>query len=148
MESAMKNDIDVPQNWLRDSSAAQEFLIGFMKRHSQLSLRVPEGMTLGRSTAFNKFTKHKLMDNLDVVYKRYEVTPDRIFNCDELAVTTVQKPNKIITPQGSKQVAVVTSEERGQLVTARCAISAVGNTLRMSCKVSCNSKPVNAYGIQ
>jgi transposase len=129
MEFAMKNDIDVPDNWLRDSTAGQEWLIGFMRRHPQLSVRVPEAMSLGRSTAFNKFTKDKFMDNLEIVYKRYEFTPDRIFNCDETAVTTVQKPHKIIAPKGSKQVAAVTSQERGQLVTACCTINALGNTI-------------------
>jgi len=100
-----------------------------MRRHSQLSVRVLEAMSLGRSTAFNKFTVGKFMDNLQNLYARYEFTPERIYNCDETAVTTVQKPHKIIASKGSKQVAAVTSQERGQLVTACCTINALGNSI-------------------
>ena len=57
------------------------------------------------------------MDNVEKVYKWYEFTPDRIYNCDETALTTVQRPHKIIATKGSKQVGAVTSQERGQLVT-------------------------------
>ena len=129
MEFAMRNDINIPENWVRDSAAGQEWLIGFMRRHSQLPIRVPEAISLGRSTAFNKFTKDKFMDNLEKVYKKYNFTPERIYNCDETAVTTVQGPNKIIAEKGSQRVAAVTSQERGQLVTSCCTISALGNTI-------------------
>jgi len=40
-----------------------------------------------------------------------------IYNVDETAVTTVQKPSRIIIRKGVKQVGVVTSTERGSLVT-------------------------------
>ena len=129
MEFAMRNDIDVPENWLRDSTAGQEWLIGFMRRHGELSIRVPEATSLGRATAFNKFTKDKFMDNLQKVYERYQFTPDRIYNCDETALTTVHRPHKIIATKGSKQVGAVTSHERGQLVTTCCTINALGNTI-------------------
>lgn len=36
------------------------------------------------------------MDNVEKVYERYEFTPDRIYNCDETALTTVQRPHKIL----------------------------------------------------
>jgi DDE superfamily endonuclease len=100
-----------------------------MQRHSHLSVRVPEAMSLSRSTAFNKFTVDKFTDNLHELYVRYEFSPDRIYNCDETAVTTVQKPHKIIASKGAKQVAAVTSQERGQLVTACCMINAIGNSI-------------------
>ena len=35
MEFAMRNDVHVRENWLRDSSAGQEWMIGFMRRHAQ-----------------------------------------------------------------------------------------------------------------
>ena len=96
MEFAMRNDVHVPENWLRDSNAGQEWMIGFMRRHAQLSIRIPEATTLGRATAFNKFTKDKFMDSVEKVYERYEFTPDRIYNCHETALTTVQRPHKIL----------------------------------------------------
>jgi Tc5 transposase DNA-binding domain len=102
MEFAMKNHLSTPENWLRDSSAGQEWLIGFMHRHPQLSVRVPEAMSSGRSTAFNKFTVDKFMDNLQQLHARYGFGAERIYNSDETAVTMVQKPHKIIASKGSK----------------------------------------------
>ncbi|KAK6178837.1 hypothetical protein SNE40_011332 [Patella caerulea] len=45
---------------------------------------------------------------------------------DETGLTTVQKPSKIITRKGIRQVGKITSGERGVLVTVICAMSAVG----------------------
>jgi len=38
MEFAMRNDVQVPENWLRVSTARQEWLIGFMCHQAQLEL--------------------------------------------------------------------------------------------------------------
>jgi hypothetical protein len=42
-------------------------------------------------------------------------------------LTNVHKPKKIIAVRGEKQVGKVTSGERGEIVTACCAINAIGN---------------------
>jgi len=82
-----------------------------MRHHAELAIRVPEATSLGRATAFNKFTKDKFMDNAKKVYERYEFTPDRIYNYDKTASTTVQRPHKIITTKIAKQAGAVTSHE-------------------------------------
>jgi len=46
------------------------------------------------------------------VYKRHQYGPEAIFNCDETALTTVQRPVKVIAGKGIKQVRAVTSQER------------------------------------
>lgn len=61
--------------------------------------------------------------------RRYKFQPHQIYNVDETGVTTVQKPDKVIAPRGSKQVGQITSAERGTLVTVCCAVNAVGNTV-------------------
>ena len=53
-EYALANDKIVPHSWLRDSTAGEEWLTGFLKRHPDLSIRSPEGTSIGRSTAFNR----------------------------------------------------------------------------------------------
>jgi len=53
----------------------------------------------------------------------------QIYNVDETGITTVQRPSKVIAPRGSKQVGKVTSAERGALVTIRCAVNAMSNSL-------------------
>ena len=58
---------------------------------------------------------------------RYKFSPQEIYNLDETGVTTVQKPGKVISSLGKKQVGVSTSQERGELVTLCCAVNASGS---------------------
>lgn len=48
---------------------------------------------------------------------------------DETGVTTVQKPDRIVTRRGTRQVGALTSAERGTLVTVAMAVNALGNTM-------------------
>ena len=48
---------------------------------------------------------------------------------DETGVTTVQKPKKVISQKGKKQVGSVTSAKRGELVTAVCVVNAMGTAI-------------------
>ena len=49
-----------------------------------------------------------------------------VWNMDESGVTTVQKPIKIVSMKGKKQVSRVTSAEKGLTVTLLCCMSAAG----------------------
>lgn len=71
-------------------------------------------------------------------------TPDRIFNCDETGVTTVQQPRKQIAEKGTKRVGSVVSQERGSLVTDCCAVYAIGNAIPPFC-VFPGVKPQNIW---
>ncbi|CAK9814870.1 hypothetical protein ANTQUA_LOCUS8255, partial [Anthophora quadrimaculata] len=42
-------------------------------------------------------------------------------------VTTVQKPNRIVAKEKTRQVSALTSVERGQLVTVTCGVNALSN---------------------
>ena len=49
---------------------------------------------------------------------KYKFPPQRIFNCDETGITTVQgKPSKVLAKTGRRQVGGLVSAERGQLVS-------------------------------
>jgi len=50
-------------------------------------------------------------DNLQQCFGRYSFFPNDIWNMDETAVTTVQKPNKVIARRGIKQIWAITSAE-------------------------------------
>lgn len=65
--------------------------------------------------------------NVSEVLQKYKFEPQRIFNSDETACSTVQKPPNIIAKKGMKQVGQVT--KKGKLVTICCFINATGNTL-------------------
>lgn len=52
-----------------------------------------------------------------------------LYNIDETGVTTTQKPSRVITVKGTKQVGSITSQERGTLVTVCLAVNAIGNAV-------------------
>lgn len=117
----------VPTTWETEERASEEWLRSFRSRNPGLSLRKPEPTSLSRSTSFNKHTVGLFFENLMRAHEKYgPFSPDRIFNMDETALTTIQKPEKILAPTGQKQVGKATSQERGTLVTMIGCISASG----------------------
>lgn len=131
-EMAIINKITHPAKWDSEKMAGLEWFRGLMKMRPILSLRTPEGCSLSyRVTSFNKHNVKIFFDNLEEVFKKLPVFTDgtRIYNLDETAITTVQKPPKVVTQKGIKQVSKCTSAEKGTLVTTCCIISASGNTI-------------------
>lgn len=126
---ASENKKNFPPKWAEHESATYDWFYGFMNRHKELSLRVPEATSLSRATAFNKHNVGLFFENLKSLLQRYSFRPDQIWNVDETGITTVHKPKKIVACRGLKQVSKVTSAERGQLVTVCAAINASGNHL-------------------
>ena len=53
---------------------------------------------------------------------RDKFTAERIWNVDEMGLTVVHKPGKILAKCGEKQVGKITSGEKGQTITAVCAV--------------------------
>lgn len=121
--------LNYPNQWDLKQIAGKEWLVGFMHRAKDLSLRTSEATTLSRATSFNKYNVSQFFANLKDILQRKQFPPQNIYNLDETAVTTVQKPPKVISSKGQKQVEQVTSAERGQLVTMCNIINAVGNTI-------------------
>ncbi|GBN86698.1 hypothetical protein AVEN_225435-1 [Araneus ventricosus] len=60
-----------------------------------------------------------------------------IYNVDENEVTTVQNPRKTTIMNGTKEVGVVTTAQRGSLVTMAFAVSENGNSVPpfSNCKI-------------
>lgn len=52
-----------------------------------------------------------------------------IYNVDETSVTSVQRPDRIISRKGAKQVGALTSAELEKFVTVAVAINATGNKI-------------------
>lgn len=109
--------------------AGKDWLYGFLKRHQKkLSLRDPENTSISRAIGFNKQVVGKFFDLLESLYNKYKFSPSDIYNVDETGITTVpNKPSKVLALRGKKQVGVLTSAERGVLVTAETCMSASGN---------------------
>ena len=119
---------NIPENWLTDGKAGIDWAKHFMKRHPDLTIRQPEATSIQRMTNFNPHNVGLFFNNLEEVLQRQDgYGPDQIYNVDEMGVTTVQKPVKILAQKGAKQVGSIVSQERGTLVTLCCAVNALGN---------------------
>lgn len=127
-QMAEHNNIKVPENWIRNQAAGEDWMYNFRKRHPKISLRRPEPCSLTRGTSFNPHNVGIFFDNLHDVLGRTTAYSDgtRIFNLDETGTTTVQTPRNVLAPKGIKQLNKVTSGEKGTLVTTCVIISASG----------------------
>lgn len=129
-ECAVKfNAPNIPPSWHENRKAGLDWLNGFLKRNSHLSIRTPESTSASRATSFNKHNVGDFFTKLSTVLDKYKFPPSRIYNLDETGVTTVLKPRKIVAKKGIKQVGAIVSAERGTLVTVELAVNALGHTV-------------------
>lgn len=119
------NQISHPFNKDR-KMAGKDWLMSFLKRQGNLSIRRPEATSIARVTGFSKERVCQFFKNLKVILEKYNIPPHRIFNCDETGITCVQKPGKILAEKGRKQVGRLTSLERGKNTTLLACVSATG----------------------
>ena len=70
-EFAVANDINIPEGWNTKKSASNDWFSAFMKRHKNLSLRVPESTSLSRRTSFNKHNVQSFFNNLETVLLKH-----------------------------------------------------------------------------
>ena len=128
-EYAVACKIKYPANWDETKRASEDWLLSFLKRHPNLSLRTPEATSLARATSFNAHNVGQFYGNLDELFKRHKFEGHQIWNLDETGVTTVHKPLKVIAEKGKKQVGRTTSGEKGTTVTMEVAVNAIGNSV-------------------
>lgn len=127
----LKLIMKVPPAWRpieinQDGIASKDWLYGFMQRHPDLVLRKPQATSLARATAFNRHTVKLFFDNLKDVIARFNIESQNIWNMDETALTTAQKPCSVVAKRGVRNLGAMTSAERGVLVTLALAASAGG----------------------
>ena len=105
-----------------------DWLHVFLKRRNE-GLRMPEATSLSRATSFNVINVFQFLDNFETVICRHAYEARQICNLDETGLTTVEKPGKLLTQKGLKQVGQITSAERGTLASLCCCINVVGHAL-------------------
>ncbi|XP_052749766.1 uncharacterized protein LOC128200418 [Galleria mellonella] len=106
--------------------AGPDWLKGFLKRNTNISVRKPESTSINRIEGFNRVEVELFSKNLEELMIKNNDAAHQIFNVDETGVSTVQKPGTILAKTGQKRVGTVTSWERGKTVTVVCAMSASG----------------------
>lgn len=124
---AKKYKLSFPSQWEENKTASKDWFSNFMKKQSQLSIRCAQPTSISRATSFNETNVNIFFDNLQNVVDKYKFEAKDIYNADETGITTVQKPDRIVTKRGTRQVGALISAERGSLVTIICAVNAIGN---------------------
>ena len=111
-EFCSKNKIPHPFNQVKQS-AGRDFIYNFLKRHPDISLRKPQGISINRILGCNKEDVQRYFLNLNQLLDENDFSSHQIYNCDETGITTVHKPVKVIAKKGKKSVSSATSGERG-----------------------------------
>lgn len=121
----VRNGIDHP---FQNETAGRSWLDAFLKRHKALlSVRRPTGTSFSRALGFNKENVQEFFDMLEAQYEAKKFDPHRIYNVDETGLSVVQsKIPRIIGRKGKRQIAALTSAERGSTVTVIFSMSAGG----------------------
>lgn len=102
----------------------------FLRRHPNISLRTPEGVTAASSCVSENDIKNWFI-NIEEVLKEENALdvlqdPDRIFNGDETNFLLCPKGSKVLAPRGSKNVYEVDKGKAKAAVTAMFSFSANG----------------------
>lgn len=122
---AQKNGFPHTFNAVKQT-AGQEWLAGFLRRNKDISVRKPEPTSAARAQAFNRPQVTKFFNAYEELIITHKFPPNRIYNVDESALSTVQRPQKILATTGRKQVGCLTSAERGSHLTVVCCMNAAG----------------------
>lgn len=115
--------------------AGYDWLNMFLKRNPDLSVRKAEGVSLSRCQGMNR-------DEVNTYFNLLEATllegglmnkPSNVFNMDETGLQLNNKPGYVIAEKGSKNVAAVTSAEKGETITIISCCNAEGFYLPPAC---------------
>ena len=105
----------------------RDFVAGFSIRHSNVSLRKPEAISLNRVYGLNKVSVDKYFKNLAKILDTYSLESQQIFNLDESGLSCVHKLNKVLARKGKRVVSSTTSGKRGVTTTIVACCNAVEN---------------------
>jgi hypothetical protein len=124
---AMKNGLKHPFS-SEKQSAGKKWLKGFLKRHPQLSFRKPQGTSIARVKGFSPENVKLFFELYEPELLKIKSNPIRLYNVDETGITIVQhKAVKVLSVRGKKNVANLTSAERGHLITVVVCMNAAGS---------------------
>jgi hypothetical protein len=109
------------------AAAGNKWLKSFFRRHPSLSMRSPQGISAARAKSFTPENVRNLFSILERELDRTGHSPSRILNVDETGITMVQREHqKAVSLKDKRQVASLTSAERGNLCTLIACMNTAG----------------------
>ncbi|KAF2898043.1 hypothetical protein ILUMI_08132 [Ignelater luminosus] len=112
------NKLQYPESWSKNKKAGEDWLQRFLSRHTNLTLRTPESTSVARAKGFNRCEVCHFYENLESAIEKNNIEASRLYNMDETGIsTTSNKPPKVLSVKGKRQVGMTASAERGQLTT-------------------------------
>ncbi|XP_041983266.1 uncharacterized protein LOC121736248 [Aricia agestis] len=118
---------NIPHPFMK-GTAGHDFYKGFIKRHPDLTLRQPEPTSKARARGFNKTQVYRFFDLLEAEIEKHQIDATRLYNMDETGIqTSSNKPPKVLTKVGKRQVGHIASTERGRTTTVICCCNAAGS---------------------
>ena len=100
---AEKNGVEHRFN-SQSQAAGWDWLPGFRRRNPGISLRKPEGISFARASGFNKERVSSFFKIYGSLLSEMNITPNRIYNLDESALSTVQESPKIFASTGKNKL--------------------------------------------
>ena len=112
----------------KDDQPGRHWYEGFFKRHSDLSIRTAQHLTLVRAsvTTEDLFRWFAEIETYLRGKNLVEIDSSRIFNCDETNIQFCPKPDKVITEKGARTVYKVTDASEKESLTTLFMYSADG----------------------
>ncbi|GBP26479.1 hypothetical protein EVAR_85981_1 [Eumeta japonica] len=108
---AIKYNLKKPESWDRGKMADTDWFSDFVKRNPELSIRCAQATSHQLATSFNRTNVDAFLNNYEKVMEKDHFEPQNIYNMDETGITTVQKPDRILTRNGAHQVRALTSRD-------------------------------------
>ncbi|KOB68203.1 Uncharacterized protein OBRU01_12047 [Operophtera brumata] len=112
----------------KNDTAGSDWYKGFVVRHPDLTLRKPEPTSIARARGFNRPQVYRFFDLLEAEIEKHDIDATRLYNMDETGIqTSSNKPPRVLTKVGKRQVGSIASTERGRTKTVVCCCNAAGN---------------------
>lgn len=111
--------------------AGQHWLTSFLERNKDISVRQAEGLSVARAQGMNREEVGAFFKLLEEEMVKHDLTnrPENIFNVDETGIQLINKPGKVLTAKGAKDVHVITPREKGETISLVACCSAEGRFL-------------------
>lgn len=107
----------------------------FLKRHPDLSIRKSEGVSQARAMGMNSGEVKNYFNLLEKVLLENNLMgkPRNVFNMDETGCQLNNRPELVVAEKGSRNVAAITSGEKGETITVIACCNAEGSFLPPAC---------------